>query len=275
MASGLGVPKEPGTDLFAHGFHSAGFSVLAFDYRHIGGSDGTPRGTVRVKDQIADFHRAIETARSLPEVDDERIGIWGFSLSGGHVIQVAATNTGVAAAVAQNPNADGVAASRNAMRHQRPGALFRFTARAVGDTVRGVLGREPWMVPVAGAPGTVAVLTTPDALDADRALDPAGEHSGWTRTIAARSALPLGRYRPGKQAKRVRIPLLVLVCNEDQSALAEPGVLVASSAPRGELMRMPGGHYELFLAGHEQAVASELDFLTHHLAQPALTGGPA
>jgi len=43
MAGGAGVTKEPGTDRFAARFHAAGFSVLAFDHRHIGESGGTPR----------------------------------------------------------------------------------------------------------------------------------------------------------------------------------------------------------------------------------------
>src|SRR3984957_15202407 len=43
MAGGLAVNKEPGTDRFARRFHEAGFSVLAFDYRHLGESGGQPR----------------------------------------------------------------------------------------------------------------------------------------------------------------------------------------------------------------------------------------
>jgi len=47
--------------------------------------------------------------------------------------------------------------------------------------------------------------------------------------------------------------------------LAAPGVRAASRAPRGELVRMPGGHYEPFLGGHERAVEAELSFLRRHL----------
>src|ERR1700733_13657032 len=46
MAGGFAVTKEPGTDLFAKRFHEAGFSVLAFDYRHLGESGGQPRQVV-------------------------------------------------------------------------------------------------------------------------------------------------------------------------------------------------------------------------------------
>jgi uncharacterized protein len=266
MAGGLAMPKEPGTDLFAARFHRAGYSVFAFDYRYLGESAGSPRGVVRVCDQIADWHRAIEVAASLPEVDESRVVAWGFSLSGGHVIRVAAKNPRLAAVIAQTPNLDGAAAARNAARHQRPGALLSFTARALGDSLRAVFGREPWMVPLAGVPGSVAVLTTPDALDANRALNPENKYPSWSQTIAARSALPLGRYRPGRDVANVSCPLLFVVCDNDQSALAEPAIRAEKSAPNSELARMPGGHYEPFLDGREYAVEVQLDFLQRRVA---------
>jgi len=72
-------------------------------------------------------------------------------------------------------------------------------------------------------------------------------------------------WRPGRTASRVRCPLLVLVCDQDQSALAGPAVRAARRAPRAELVRLSGGHYAPFLEGHEQAVAAELAFLLRHL----------
>src|SRR4051794_41435049 len=42
MAGGLAVAKEPGTDRFAERFNEAGFSVLGFDFRHLGESGGRP-----------------------------------------------------------------------------------------------------------------------------------------------------------------------------------------------------------------------------------------
>jgi uncharacterized protein len=269
MAGGLAMPKEPGTDKFAARFHHAGFNVFAFDYRYLGESAGSPRSVVRVRDQIADWHRAIEVASSLPDVDENRVAAWGFSLSGGHVIRVASRSARVAAVIAQTPNVDGGAATRNAARHQRPGALLRFAARALGDGVRGVFGGEPWLVPLAGVPGSVAVLTTPDAVDADRALNPNNRYPSWDQTVAARSTLPLGRYRPARDIANVSCPLLIVVCNDDQSALADPALRAQKNAPNSELARMPGGHYEPFLEGHEHAVAVQVDFLHRHLTRRA------
>jgi pimeloyl-ACP methyl ester carboxylesterase len=265
MAGGGAVTKEPGTDLFARRFNDAGFAVLAFDYRGLGESGGQPRQVVRISDQLADWQAAIGFAPGLPGVDPTRLAIWGFSLSGGHVFPVAARNPELAAAIAQTPNADGQAASRNAMRHQKPLALLRLTGRGVLDTLGGLVGRQPLLVPLAGQPGTVALLTTPDGIDGDRALNPDNTYASWQQEVAARSALNIGLYRPGRYAARVRCPLLVLVCDQDQTALAGPAAGAANRAPRGELVRMPGGHYEPFLGGHEQAVDAELSFLRRYL----------
>jgi pimeloyl-ACP methyl ester carboxylesterase len=160
----------------------------------------------------------------------------------------------------------------NAARYQTTGAFLGLLVRGVLDALGGLVGRRPLLVPLSGPPGTVAMLTTPDAQDGEAALDPGGEHAGWIRAVAARSTLGVGFYRPGRDAGRIRCPLLVVVCDEDRSALAEPAVRAAEAAPAAELVRLPGGHYAPFLDAHEQAVAAELDFLRRHLIHPHPVG---
>lgn len=269
MAGGGGVTKEPGTDPFAARFHAAGFTVLAFDYRCLGESGGGPRQTVRIGDQLDDWQAAIDFAASLPETDPARIALWGFSLSGGHVLRVAARNPHLAAVVAQTPNTDGPAASRSAGSHQKPLALLRLTATILLDAAGGLLGRRPLLVPLAAEPGTVAMLSTPDGIKGDEALNPGNRYPQWNQEIAARSLPGIALYRPGRATPQVRSPLLVLVCDEDRSVLSEPAVSAAGRAPRAEVVRLPGGHYAPFMEQHEQAVEAELAFLRRHLLAPA------
>jgi pimeloyl-ACP methyl ester carboxylesterase len=276
MAGGMAVTRGPGTDRFARRFCEAGFTVLAFDYRRLGDSGGEPRQVVRLRDERADWDAAIAFARSVPGVDPARTAVWGFSSSGGHVLRVAAAHPELAAAIAQTPNADGPAAARNAMRHQRPAAMARLLGRGLLDTVGGWFGLPPRLVALAGAPGTVALLTTPDAQDSGRALNPDNRYPDWQQTVAARAALQASLYRPGRYAGRVRGPLLVVVCDQDQSALAGPAVQAARRAPQGELLRLPGGHYAPFLDQHERTVDAELTFLLRHLVdRPAGAVAPA
>jgi pimeloyl-ACP methyl ester carboxylesterase len=264
MAGGMAVTKEPATDLFAAKFHDAGYSVVAFDYRRIGESDGTPRQVVRVKDHVADWHAAVAFAATLEEVDSGRIAIWGFSFTGGVILQVAAASRGIAAAIAQAPAADGQAATRNASRHQKPRALLRFMDLAVADAIGSLFRRPPILIPLAGNPGEVAMLTTPDAMDGERAFDAGVRYPDWRQQVAARSALRAGFYRPGRYAKRIEAPLLVVVSDRDESALAKPAMKAARRAPRGELVQLSGGHYAAFLEQHDAAFAAELAFLRRH-----------
>ncbi|MFB9629575.1 alpha/beta hydrolase [Nonomuraea helvata] len=265
MAGGFAVPKEPATDLFARRFHDAGFSVLAFDYRGVGESGGQPRLVLPVKNQLADWEAAIAFAASLPGVDPGRLALWGFSASGGHVIRVAARHPRLAAVIAQTPNVGGPAAMRSVTSHQKPLAMLRFTGRAVADAVGALVGRRPLLVPLAGEPGAVAMLVTPDVLDGPGALDPDNRHPDWQQKVAARSALRLAFYQPGRDASRVRSPLLVLTCDQDQTAPPGPAIDAARRAPSAELVRLPGRHYAPFVEMHEQAVEAELSFLRRHL----------
>jgi uncharacterized protein len=269
MAGGFAVTKEPATDMFAMRFHEVGYAVLAFDYRRLGESGGEPRLALPVRHQLADWQAAIDFARTLPDVDPARVAIWGFSASGGHLFPVAVRNPELAAVIAQTPTVGGLASTRNVSRYQKPLAMMRFTGRGMLDAIGGLVGRSPRLVPLIGRPGTVAMLTTPDAQYGALALD-ASSHPDWQQAVAARSALRLAFYRPGRYASRVRSPLLAVVCDDDVTTPAQLTIRAVRGAPRAEVVRLPGGHYEPFLGGHERAVDAELSFLREHVLDRVL-----
>jgi len=150
--------------------------------------------------------------------------------------------------------------------------MLRLTARAFADVLGRLAGRPPRLAPLNGRPGTVAFLTTPDAQQTGQALNPGNRCPDWHQEAAAGFALRLGFYRPGRDAPRVRVPLLVLACDQDKSALPGPAIAAAIRAPLGELVRFPGGHYQPFLDGHEEAVDAEISFLRRHLLATTQTG---
>jgi pimeloyl-ACP methyl ester carboxylesterase len=265
MAGGLAVTKEPGTDPFAGRFNEAGFSVLAFDYRRLGESGGGPRQVVRLGDQQEDFANAVEFVRTLPEVDPSKVAIWGFSASGGHVFPVAARDPKLGVAIAVSALADGPATAPNAFRHTTPLSGLRITGRGILDGIGGLFGRDPLLVPLAGERGTVASLTTPDSLNGSRALNPGNRYPDWQQEVSAWSGLRLGFYRPARFAPKVGCPLLALVAEGDGVAPPKPLIRAAERARHGEVARIPGGHYEPFLDGHERAVEIQLEFLRRHL----------
>jgi acetyl esterase/lipase len=88
-------------------FAEAGYVTLAIDYRHFGGSGGTPRGRLWPMQEAQDFRCAIDWLETQPGVDPTRIGIWGTSFGGGIATHVAAHDQRVRACVAQAPILDG------------------------------------------------------------------------------------------------------------------------------------------------------------------------
>ena len=107
MSHGFSAVKEMYLDSFAEVFHGAGLNVLVFDNRNFGASDGEPRLEIDPWAQIRDYRHAITYAGTVPEVDAARIGIWGSSYSGGHVLVVAAIDRRVKAVVSQVPLVSG------------------------------------------------------------------------------------------------------------------------------------------------------------------------
>ena len=77
MAGGWCYVKEIVMPHYADFFVQSGLSVLIFDYRNLGGSDGQPRQHVDPYEQIEDYKNAISFAQTLPEIDPKRVGIWG------------------------------------------------------------------------------------------------------------------------------------------------------------------------------------------------------
>ena len=73
------------------------YAALVFDNRCFGASDGEPRQEIDPSAQVRDYRHAITYASTQPEVDPARIGVWGSSYSGAHVLVVAAIDRRVIA----------------------------------------------------------------------------------------------------------------------------------------------------------------------------------
>src|SRR5216684_7306751 len=101
MAHGLGAVKEMYLEPFARRFAEAGVAALVFDYRGFGASGGEPRQRISPHDQMEDYRNALTWLSLQPEIDAGRLGVWGTSFSGAHVIQVAAHDPRVKAVVSQ------------------------------------------------------------------------------------------------------------------------------------------------------------------------------
>jgi dienelactone hydrolase len=260
LGHGLGATREYGLEAFAQKFAEAGIASLVFTYRHFGDSGGQPRQLLDIERQLDDWAAALAYARTLKEIDSTRIALWGTSFGGGHVLIAAARDGDVAAVVSQCPFTDGVAATRAA----HPRSLVHAVGLAVRDQLGGLRGKPPVMVPLVGAPGSAALMASPDSEPGYRALIPEGAefHNG----VAARFLLHVGLHRPGRSAKKIKAPILFCICDADAVAPADTAARYAATAPRAEVKRYPVGHFDIYLGEpFEQAVADQTEFLVRHL----------
>jgi acetyl esterase/lipase len=91
---------------YAKHFVAAGYVVLSFDYRGYGGSEGT-KWRIMAMEQIEDIRNAITYLEAQPEADPDRLGIWGTSNGGAHIVYAAGVDKRVKCAVGQVGFGDG------------------------------------------------------------------------------------------------------------------------------------------------------------------------
>lgn len=258
MAHGLAGVKEMRLDAYAERFVDQGYHVLVFDYRHFGASSGTPRQLLDVGKQHSDWIAAVGYARSRPEVDPFRIVLWGSSLSGGHIMALAKP-VGAVAAIAQVPHTDGVASMFALPLVQS----LRLTGHALYDVARSALGLSPHYVAASGEPGSSALMTAPEAAGYLR-LVPEGHQ--FDQRVAARFALRIGLYSPGRALRDLDSPVLVQVATKDETTPPSPAIKAGRRAQRGVVRTYDCGHFDPYVGeAFETIVADQIQFLQQAL----------
>jgi pimeloyl-ACP methyl ester carboxylesterase len=260
MASGLSCVRDQRLDAFAERFAAAGFAALAFDYRHFGDSGGEPRSLMRADLQRDDWRAALSYTRSLEDIDNGRIALWGFSAGGGHVQSLALSEPGVAAAVCVAPLVDG---TRTLVYIGGWAHLLRLGLAGARDGLRGLRRAKPYRIPATAPPGSLAVINSPDGLKGFESVT--GPESTWSNDLCAR-ALMAPPYRLARKVRRIDIPILYCITEGDDVTPPALGKKAAERAPYGELHLYPGGHFDAFLGStFERMAADQVDFLARRL----------
>jgi dienelactone hydrolase len=263
LGHGLGATREMRLDAFAERFAQAGIAALAFTYRHFGDSSGHPRQLLSIRRQLADWDAAIAWVKNRSDVDGTRIAVWGSSFGGGHSITVASRHPELKAAVAQCPFTDGLASALAL----GPTESLKVLPTVAKDVAATLLRRPPAMIPLAGPPGSVALMNAPDALPGYEALLPS--ETTFRNEVAAKVAPTIMAYRPGRAAKKIQFPILFCVSNTDSVTPPAQTLRYARTAPRGEIKRYDAGHFDFYLGEpFEALVRDQVEFLTRQL-QPA------
>lgn len=250
MAHGFSGVKEQRLDAFAEAFVARHMAVCVIDFPNLGASDGEPRGDIDPEEQLDAFRTAITWTSAHEGVDPERIGIWGTSYSGGHVLSLISSDPNIKCAVAQvpfvGPPMEEIPAPLEAM--------FRSERERTSGS--------PSMVPVVG--DGFAALPTPDAMEWAETLGP--EAPNWKNEVTLTSIDRLLHYRPADNIENASTPLLVVLARNDSLI---PSSMVRSVFERvGEpkqLVEIESGHFDVYLNQFDEAVQPEADWFVKYL----------
>jgi uncharacterized protein len=261
MAHGFSAVKEQTLEDLAAVLGESGLASVTYDHRNLGASDGEPRQEIDPVHQVRDFRTAITYAQSRPDVDGGRIGIFGSSYSGAHVLAVAALDRRVRAVVSQVPlisgfrnierlnTAEGFAGLLEALDAER-GARF---GGAPGDVLP-VCTNDP--AGVAAFPGQ----TTYDYFHhyVEKGLSPNWRNEVTLRSIDLALAYDVTPYLP-----RISPTPLLMILTDDDTTTPTDLALEAFALAREpkQVVILPGHHYRVYIELFPQTSKLAADFL--------------
>lgn len=264
MAHGFTATREIFLDSFAEVFSAAGMNALVYDHRNFGASDGTPRQHVDPWAQINGYRDAITHAQTMAEVDPARIGVWGSSYSGGHVLVVAAIDRRVKCVVSQVPLTWGFESARRLIRGDHWAGL---RAAFDGDRAARARGEPGAVMPVTAPEGQPCALPTADTFEFFTRF--AAEHeTTWKNEVTLHSIEMFTEYEPADYIARIApTPLMVVVASGDHLTPFDMTARAYGNAlePK-KLVVLPGGHFEAYTGEPFRiSSAAQRDWFKAHL----------
>lgn len=252
-AQGFGNVKEVFLPAVAEQLAGAGIASLHFDYAGFGDSGGEPRQHVEPVAQLAQFDTALGHLAGLNGIDAGRIGVWGPSLAGGHVMRLAATDGRVRCALAMVPFVETDATNT-------PPALLDAI---VTDMAARERGEVHGTIALVGPPGDLAVITDDDAAEMGELMVEIAPNLHNEVTLA--SLIELAAYRPLTGVDAFRSPIRVILAMQD--TVNPPTTTRAALDPFEGVdeVELDGTHFSVFVDHSDELIAATVEWFTLHL----------
>jgi dienelactone hydrolase len=252
LCHGWGGTRSHLNKAYAPVFARAGYVVLTFDYRGWADSDSRlvvrdampapdENGMVTVRaqairelvdpfDQTEDIISCIDFICGEPGVDHERIGLWGTSFGGGHVVYVAARDRRIKCIVSQVPSMDGSWATV-----WPDGNAYRRSIQRA----RGEIDPVPQGVNQIGQLRGTAYLSR------------------------------IAKFRPVEFADQLKIPILIIVAEHEElmnnKDHGEKVYHIVKNNVAAKYEVFAGTHFEIYGQGRMQAIQMAIEWYDKHL----------
>jgi len=246
MTHGYGAVKELYLDLYAEYFVQSKFVVLLYDHQNFGESSGEPRQEIDPKKQVQGYSSAITYLQSLTNlVDAERIGIWGTSYSGGHVLVVSALDKRVKCVVSQMPSING---KKNLKRRSKNDEDYQKLLKAFErDRKQRAEGCAPRIIPIIRPEEQKDWWNFFDvnhAVDEDK-----WRYQNWKNEQTLGSVEMYGEYDPEEYIEKISpCPLLMIVADNDTVTFTEDEIELFEKRvgePK-KLVKFSGDHFSAY-----------------------------
>jgi fermentation-respiration switch protein FrsA (DUF1100 family) len=245
MAHGFSATRAMALDRYAEVFADGGLTVLVYDHRGLGVSDGEPRQVIDAWIQARDYRAAVTWLGARDEVDAARIGIWGSSFAGGVALVVGAVDRRVRAVVANVPWSGSPGAD-----YLDTDAAFAAMRDALNDScgpgTATMRGEPAGPAAVVEEPGETlpAFLPQPESsewfLRAGRVPGSGWENRVWFGVPPAEAPA----FDPGVAVGHVApTPLLMVVATDDNLAATDVALAAFERAGEPKALDLIEGHH--------------------------------
>jgi dipeptidyl aminopeptidase/acylaminoacyl peptidase len=218
--------------------NDAGYVVMTFDYKGWGDSDGS-RSRLAPYSRVADVRAALSFVSTRPDVDAERLGIYGTSYGGATVVWVGAVDPRVKCIVSVVGIGNGTRWMRSV---RRPDEWRDLLDRSARDRARRAVDGKSEFV-------AREEILLPDRQSADLAAKARKNNPAAVSTIPLEYVDETLEFNPEWVVDRIS-PRPVLFITSDDDRLVPPEESEALHARAGEpkkLVVLKGyGHYEVY-----------------------------
>jgi len=255
-------------DKYAEKFREEGFAVLLYDHRNFGISDGEPRQEINFWVQSRGYIDAIDFITKQPEINENKIAVWGASLSSREAFLAGTTDDRVKAVVTMIP-----AFGEEIPKEDKDGSLFAFAKETLlNDDIMSLPHTTTEQMPIVSTDqkGTPSALT--DLTAYNWFIEYGGRFGTYWKNVVSFSNIEVpDDFNLGQFAGQLKAPILMIVATNDEMNGANPKVteyVYNNITKPKEWVDIDGGHFGLLYypsSLFDKSSKAQIDFLMKYL----------
>lgn len=265
MSHGFNGTKDCVLEKYAVRYVEEGYSVLTYDYRTYGDSEGAPRQLLSIPMQLDDLRGAVNYVRNVKGIDS--IYLWGTSAGATHGLIIAAEDNSIKGVICQAGAYDHKLDSKKGI--DENGYLFYISLlpHGIRDKWRGRLGLSRHKLPAYGKSDSKSFIRSYKIFNGAELL---GINSrNFINEVCGEFMLQPHGPNVLEVSKNIDCPVLILVCDNDEIISDKSHIKLCDIlGNKVSVVSYPIGHFDIYHdQWFEEAVNSQIDFINRISSQ--------